>query len=458
MKKPAVSIAVVLTAVLLAVFVLAGYTAREAPAGEALTGTLSEHAFPLFFEPYGATQLFAYTDDTTYVLAADGSRAYRTEYPGQFAFLRGGSVTVASDLQDFIAVQRFDAESLTETDFFALELSGKDVKLLETDGFGRLYAVLYSEPAEILVFDAAGSYTGSLLYADPVNSMQVLGDALFVFFADRLERIALHTGFPQTGTDVFPLSEHGLPSRMLDLETYIDTEGYVRTLDGGALLDTGASPLGAHLTVLRDGEIFWASDSGAVSKMSLSGGVRTTHPVRGSLQAITAAAAVTRYNNVFYYTVYGDFTLEPTPSPGASAAPSSSPSASPSSSPSPPPDAAQIAFSGAYLIAPEGTTSAKLRGALSPRETQVYTETMAVASGKLKTGMVATVDGTPYTVVVPGDVNGTGTVNSADLRLLQRYLAGDEKLEDAACFAADLSRDGIADAVDLVLLAARIAS
>lgn len=70
--------------------------------------------------------------------------------------------------------------------------------------------------------------------------------------------------------------------------------------------------------------------------------------------------------------------------------------------------------------------------------------------------MILSLDGTLYTVAVRGDVSGSGTVNSADVRLLQQYLAGDKELGAAACLAADLNGDGEATAADLVLLAAQI--
>ena len=101
-------------------------------------------------------------------------------------------------------------------------------------------------------------------------------------------------------------------------------------------------------------------------------------------------------------------------------------------------------------------TCAALRDALSPREVQVYTAAMAPASGSLRPGQTTLIDGTPYTVVLRGDLNGSGTINSADLRLLQRVLAEDEALTDAARLAADLNADGSVNAADLVLLAARI--
>ena len=126
--------------------------------------------------------------------------------------------------------------------------------------------------------------------------------------------------------------------------------------------------------------------------------------------------------------------------------------------PTPDPERVEVAFSGTYLIVPAGTTAARLRDALAPADVEVYTKNMSAAAGKLKTDQIAMVDGDLYTVIVPGDLNASGTVNTADLRLFQRVLAGDAALDDAAAFAADLNGDGTADAADLVLLSARIAA
>ena len=443
MKRSAVMAGAVLLALLLAVLVLTGYTGQEPLPGKALTGAVSDHTDVLLFEPCGDTPLFAYTDSTTHILAADGSRACSTTYPGRFAFLRGSAVTVLCPLEDTVAVQRFDAASLTQTDFFDLEVGTADIQSAEADAFGRLFLTLYSEPTEILVFDAAGSYTGSLLYAEPIRDLQILDSTLFVLLSSSGERIALSPDFPQTGAETFAYPASARPYRMLNRETYIDKNGFVRTLDGAALLDTGLNPLGARLTALQGDTLFWASDSSTVSATPLYGGTVAVCPVRSTLEAITAQAAVSRQDGVFYYTVY-DFPTEPTASP------------TPSPTPSPVPDTDEVTFGEGCLFTPEGMTCAALRDALSPREVQVYTAAMAPASGSLRTGYTALVDGTPYTVVLRGDLNGSGTVNSADLRLLQRVLAEDEALTDAARLAADLNADGSISAADLVLLAARI--
>lgn len=65
------------------------------------------------------------------------------------------------------------------------------------------------------------------------------------------------------------------------------------------------------------------------------------------------------------------------------------------------------------------------------------------------------IDDKLYTVIVPGDINASGTVNTADMRLLQRVLVGETELTDTAALAADLKK-GRPDAADLVLLDAKM--
>lgn len=86
----------------------------------------------------------------------------------------------------------------------------------------------------------------------------------------------------------------------------------------------------------------------------------------------------------------------------------------------------------------------------------MYTSSSAAASGRLKIGMSVLIDDELYTVIVPGDINASGTVNTADMRLLQRVLVGETELTDTAALAADLNENGRPDAADLVLLAAKM--
>jgi len=54
-----------------------------------------------------------------------------------------------------------------------------------------------------------------------------------------------------------------------------------------------------------------------------------------------------------------------------------------------------------------------------------------------------------YPVVIYGDVNGDGKVNSVDLRRAQRHILGVIKVEGYFLSAADANRDGKVNSVDL---------
>lgn len=417
-------------------------------AGNALTGAVSTSARVLLFAPYGNTQIFAYTDDATHILAADGSRSIAVDTPSAHAYLRGDTVTIASYLDTSVAIRRFSADTLEAStslpDIVPLDIPGDDLYAFETDRFGRLYAVLFSEPNEILVFDAAGSYTGSLLYAEPVLGLQVLDDTLCVFFETRGERLALDAAFPQVGQHPFSYAADRA-YRMLSDDLYVDGQGNVCRTDGAVLLRTEIQ-LPHMLTALSGDRFFWAPDTRLISVASLTDTSVVQYAVDGTLEALTADAMLLRRDNAFYCASYSDFT--PSTVPTATASPTPEPSAEPEGA----------VFRGSMLLVPEGTTAAQLRNLLAPADVQVYTKTMATASGKLKTGYTAAIDGALYTVIVPGDLNASGTVNTADLRLFQRFLVGDTVLDDDACQAADLNGDGSADAADLVLFAERIAA
>ena len=117
--------------------------------------------------------------------------------------------------------------------------------------------------------------------------------------------------------------------------------------------------------------------------------------------------------------------------------------------------AGELTLEDGCLYAPAGLTASRLKKILPGAD--ILKEDGTPAAGKLRTGWCASVNGTVYTVVIPGDVNGSGTVNSMDLRFLQRILLELDEPDGARIRAADLNKNGRPDTGDLVLLTARLA-
>ena len=77
---------------------------------------------------------------------------------------------------------------------------------------------------------------------------------------------------------------------------------------------------------------------------------------------------------------------------------------------------------------------------------------VAVSSLNMRVGTgskVKTTDGTEYTIIVYGDVNGDGELTAGDTYLVERYASGLEELNDVQREAADIgANNGAVDAGD----------
>lgn len=71
-------------------------------------------------------------------------------------------------------------------------------------------------------------------------------------------------------------------------------------------------------------------------------------------------------------------------------------------------------------------------------------------SEKFSTGIVITKENVDYNLVILGDSNGDGTINSADLLKVVKYLKGTTTLEGAYLRAADCNNDGTVNSADLL--------
>ena len=115
--------------------------------------TEDKDAQVLLYETYGESEILVYTGRTTVLYRPDG-RSAEAPFNGQYAVLHGDTVTVFAETEEFLAVERFSAETLEETDLFALPVTS-GLRFAESDSAGRLYAVTYGAPSTLQVFDAA---------------------------------------------------------------------------------------------------------------------------------------------------------------------------------------------------------------------------------------------------------------------------------------------------------------
>ena len=100
-----------------------------------------------------------------------------------------------------------------------------------------------------------------------------------------------------------------------------------------------------------------------------------------------------------------------------------------------------------------GTTAAEVKRSTGGR---VIDKSGGDASGAVATGMRLVLSNNTYTIIIPGDVNGTGTVNSADMDKICDHICGESNLNGIYLKAADLNEDNIINLKDAYLLNAML--
>ena len=435
--------------------------------------TEDKDAQVLLYETYGESEILVYTGRTTVLYRPDG-RSAEAPFNGQYAVLHGDTVTVFAETEEFLAVERFSAETLEETDLFALSVTS-GLRFAESDSAGRLYAVTYGAPSTLQVFDAAGEPLTEFIFEDKIFGIQTVDSTLYVLLSESAVQISLAGNVPTLSGTAFTYAPAARPYKLLGSDVYVNMQGEVRLFSG----EEWAEDTIVTEAVLSGDMLYWLSDTSEVSRVC-RGDKAEFFTLSGEAAALTANAAIIWQNGVLCRESFGTF-VQPTPTPSPIPTPTPEPTATPKPSKTPKPTAtpkssttpkpaatpkptatpdpdvtAKLRVSGHILYAEPGVTAAKLRAAFPQAEVEVYTSSSAAASGRLKTGMSVLIDDKLYTVIVPGDINASGTVNTADMRLLQRVLVGETELTDTAALAADLNENGRPDAADLVLLAAKM--
>lgn len=97
--------------------------------------TEDKDAQVLLYETYGESEILVYTGRTTMLYRPDG-RSAEAPFNGQYAVLHGDTVTVFAETEEFLAVERFSAETLEETDLFALPVTS-GLRFAESDSAGQ---------------------------------------------------------------------------------------------------------------------------------------------------------------------------------------------------------------------------------------------------------------------------------------------------------------------------------
>ncbi len=108
-----------------------------------------------------------------------------------------------------------------------------------------------------------------------------------------------------------------------------------------------------------------------------------------------------------------------------------------------------------YIFTEQGVTIAKLRKSfgVTKEEFTVYKPDGSIyTQGKLGTGMTVSVLGKKYSIIILGELTGEGNINSRDLKLMMKFLTGEETPSNIQNISADINCDGKICTKDLLKL------
>lgn len=359
------------------------------------------------------------------------------EAPLAGAAFQGGRVLAWGDGQGETELYAFDADSLEQVSGESASWDPAELLWLDWDGAGHALAVTGEAPAFLHVRLAEGREE-TVGFPERITFLQA--DQLGNVYLCAGERLYLGEILSEGDGPVFrKLPGEREPVLLAGPGVWMERDGAVcRLKDGGAeqifrLEGLEVPPLfccldGKNCLVLSNGgsTLEWYDERGR--RM----GSRTTE---NEVAALCASGAVTQgKTGIFYVPLpeYGNAEQDPLPTPA--------------------PIDETGWVEGEYLVVPVGTTAAELRRLMEPETADIRDSSGApVMFGGLATGMRVN----NWTVVVPGDCNGTGTITGSDVRkAMELSLSGDGEVEGPYGRAADLDEDGRITGTDLVNLSA----
>lgn len=446
--------------------------------GEALEGTrLGQEGEKLL--------LFAEGDAGPYVVYRQGSGGFflradpstgdtvRAESSGPVlgAACQGGPLFVFREDGPFVSAVEFD-QDLKERGICTPPLVD-GVLFFDCTSQGDAYVVAKPDANTLELYGRDGGIVWKRTFPKKITWMQVAQDGgLWLCAGDTLYR-----GDSLAPEDLEPVMG-GAPLQAVSRDAYIGADGFLWRVKDGQAEPALEGPFSPFLCCACEGGVLYAGSGGLVTRRLWDGSAAGTFQVAGEVVALTEKSVLYRADGQIFCAALSFREDEPTPSlpptaepsqpPEESASPEPSqpegpvspgPSISPSSTPSPSPSPSLPEvdlpdFQDGYMFVSESMTLSRLRELYMPQELSLYTASgEPVAEGRLATGMRAVLE-QEYLLVVRGDCDGSGAVNSRDvLRGQEILLQGSGSTQEVFFLAADVDSDGEVTTNDLLWIA-----
>ena len=438
--------------VLAGAFLLSGSTAAEVlPAVQVLSDPREQYLPLLLDERENSVLLVCSGEEDTLLLRLDGSTGQvllQREIPSLsvWSALRGDYFFILEYTEDGTFLTAYDTDTLAERSRASLPVHPDRLLQFDCDAAGTVTYTLAGSPAVLRTFSAAGEESRE--FSGPVEYLETAGDGSLLVFADKKLFYARQGEAFQEVPCLAP------PCKRLSETILIDRDGIVSALktdETGVFLSSRfrcSEQLTDAFSFCLDGEnCLLLSNGSTVFRYDMKGENQGSCHLASVPLAICPAGAILREGDALSYSVFSF--------PGTDRSPDSTDSSLGSDPPPQGPASAEppIEVEDQYILMPAGSTVAELRELFKPEAVKICDVTgKQITQGKLATGMTAG----DWFIVIEGDCNGTGTVNSADLRTALSLFLDSDIVTDANTRAVDLNDNGVIDTEDLFLLSAMV--
>ncbi len=359
-----------------------------------------------------------------------------TDFVSKFVF-RGGSYFMFCDAWYETIVKEIDTDTGELLQSFSINAGVNNLTHISADYLGNSYSVNSSSPNTVNKIDSEGSE--DIVFSSSVNYMEVYGESLYVYQNNTLSIISVEDFSIDSAISI---SASAVPQNMISDSLYLGVDNFIYKIENqiatkidSVQVKDGLDDGMKRASVTHDDVILWKSTNAALSAYKDGANENISISFPGNIVSLGQTGVFYMYEHSIYYIQYSRLDIDMEDEDDE--------------------DETGDDFNGYeiranYIEVPYSQLVSKF---IENTNAQVLDfEGDPVTSGVCETGYKVIAKGLEYEMVVSGDINSTGTINSSDVKLMMEHIITLNQLQGARYQAADVNKDNIISVMDLHLL------
>lgn len=443
MKKRNLIIVVAVTMLLIVVIALFGLGEYVGGEYKVICGFKSSHASVVLYEEYMGDYIAVVNDDNASLMLIDKSGNLTLKQDLDFDVIKAEIKYNKAYLywedkeSENLALTCVSLIDFTVEEEIVYSLKANDVLLFSADkDCNMLYVPVEENTLYKLSRDSVQlerfrlSDTPQFLHGSDSEVIMYAEESVFIFESESLSTFIKHpTAF--------------VPYKKLD-NYYVTIDGELITIDNRGVdvkFRCEIAPTADCFYSARNTMLAYLVDLGGICVVDMHTNDSRTYHVEGTVKAVSTENALVVRENELFFTTFESFKKQEISEPDDNNS---------SDIEDELPD--ELDLYNGFIYVPYGTTVSSLKKMFDDAPTVYNSNGAIAASGAVKTGM--SVKG--YEIVILGDCNGTGTLNSSDVKEAQAMFLGTCQRSEVYFAAADMNFDGAITTSDLALIAREV--